>query len=165
MRILSRLIILCLSVSIFFQLGGCAALKKKFTPKKKDEPQVIAQYQLREYNIKPSLELYEKHYVFWINWQRKLIDELGRNSKNDTRCAREITGNLEDMATLLVDEKAAELRPHIEDLNKVRTMIENRNMTVVNQTRVRRILEREYRIVKREFSPTKMKDFIREEWK
>lgn len=163
-HIVSKLLITAVLFGLLVNVSGCAALKKKFTRKKKEAKQPTY-YQVRKYDIKPSMELYEKHYVFWINWQRKLLDELGKNFKNDKRCIQEITGNLGDMASLLVDEKRATLLPHINELKKVRVIIDKRTMTTSNQTRIRRILEREYRVVKREFSPKKMTGFIRKEWK
>ena len=69
------------------------------------------------------------------------------------------------MSALLVDEKAAELEPHIEDLREAKIVIYKRNLTKANETRIRHILERVLRVVKREFSPKKMKGYIRKEWK
>ncbi|MFC1576441.1 hypothetical protein ACFL3J_02085 [Candidatus Omnitrophota bacterium] len=159
---LTFVIILC---ALLVNLAGCAALQKKFTPKRKKTRKIPVFYRGKKYDIKPSMELYEKHYVFWINWQRKIIAELGNNFKNDIRCMQEIVGNLRDMEALLVDEKVALLLPHIDDLKAARTIIEKRNLTKVNETRIRRVLEREYRVVKREFSPAKMQGFIRKDWR
>ena len=146
-------------------LFGCAMLKRKFTPKKKPKPKKQIYHKVHKYEVKPSLELYEKHYVFWINWHRKLVSELGKNAKNDSKCAQQIRGNVEDMAALLTDEKAAALAPHIDKLKGVEAIIAERNMTKTNETRVKHRLEREYRTIRREFSPRKMKDCIRSEWK
>ena len=146
-------------------LSGCAELKRKFTPKKKPKPIRRVYNRVEKYDIKPSMELYEKHYIFWINWHRELLETLGENFKSDVKCSQEITANTEDMATLLVDKMAAGLTPHVEALRKVEIIIDKRNMTKANETRIRRILEREYRAIKRKFSPKEMKDYIRKEWK
>lgn len=156
---------MCVGLTLVASLTGCAALKTKFTRKKKPKTNLPVHYQVRKYDIKPSLELYEKHYILWINWHRELVDELGDNYKSDLRSIRQISGNLEDMATLLVDEEAEKLAPHIDDVKEVRVIIEGRNMTQSNETRIRRILEREYRSIKREFSPVKMAGLIRQEYK
>jgi len=167
MKKLYRIKLLTVFMVIVLLAGtsGCAALKKKFTRKTKEKPKTPVFYQVRKYNIKPSMELYEKHYIFWINWQRKLIAELGKNFKNDIRCSQEIEGNVIDMVSLLVDDEAAKLTTHLEELSKIRAILEKRNMTKVNETRIRQILEREYRVIKREFSPGKMSDHIRKDWK
>ena len=157
-------LILCTLV-IAVNLSGCASLKRKFTRKRKAPQKQAVYYQVRKYDIKPSMELYEKHYVFWSTWQSKITAELGRNFKNDIRCMQEIVSNLEDMYALLVDEKANELAPHIEELKKARVIIDKRTMTNANETRIRRILEREDRVIGREFAPRKMKGSIREDWR
>ena len=157
------LIIVVLGVSI--TLSGCAELQRKFTRKKKADVKQEVYYQVRDYNVKPSLELYEKHYVFWVHWQRAMLTELGENHKRDMRSINEITGNLEDMAALLVDEKTEELLQHIEKVRQVKAIIEKNNMTKVNETRIRHILERVYRTVRNKFSPSKMSDFIRREYR
>ena len=153
-----------LVAGLFLNFSGCAALKQKFTRKKKDQKSPVY-YQVKEYDIKPSMELYEKHYVFWINWHRKLLQELGKNFKNDMRCIQDIDGNLHDMQALLIDEKAEKLQPHIKDISEAKAIIDKRNMTTSNETRIRRVLEREYRVIKRDFSPKEMTGFIRKDWK
>jgi mRNA deadenylase 3'-5' endonuclease subunit Ccr4 len=120
---------------------------------------------VHKYDIKPSMELYEKHYIFWANWHSKILAELGKNFKNDIRCMQEIVGNLDDMYSLLNDEEGEKLRPHIEDIKKAKAIIDERNMTTSNETRIRRILERENRVIEREFTPRKMQGSIREDWR
>jgi hypothetical protein len=151
-------------LAMVLSLSGCAALKKKFTPKKKPKKAPVI-YSVRKYDVKPSMDLYEKHYVFWINWHRELISELGENFKSDIRSAQEMRGNLESMKSLLVDEKAAKLAPHVSELKKVEAILKKRNMTKVNETRIRQILGREYRTLRSGFSPTKMTGSIRADWK
>ncbi len=156
----SAVILLVLVLS----LGGCASLKKKFTKKKKPKKTPVF-YSVKEYDVKPSMDLYEKHYIFWVNWHRELITELGGNFKSDIRSAEEMRGNLQSMESLLTDERAAELAPHVKELKKIEELLEKRNMTKANETRIRHILEREYRAIRGRFSPSKMKDSIRADWK
>lgn len=160
-----KFIVAAIVLGLSLNLCGCTALRKKFTRKRKKEPRKPVYYQVKKYDVKPSMKLYEKHYVFWVNWHRKLLDELGKNFKSDVRCIQEIIGNLEDMAALLIDEKAAHLEPRIAELRKVRVIIDKRNMTKANETRIRRILEREHRAIKREFSPPEIVGCIRKEFK
>ena len=163
-KYLFKSIALIIIVGFVFNLAGCAALKAKFTRKKKDKKSSVY-YQVRAYDIKPSMELYEKHYIYWLNWHKKLLQELGFNFKNDIRCMQDISGNLKDMQGMLVDEKAAEFQPHVDDIDKAKAIIDRRSMTTSNETRIRIILEREYRVIKRSFSPKEMTGFIRKDWK
>ncbi|MFH1594534.1 MAG: hypothetical protein ABID09_07565 [Candidatus Omnitrophota bacterium] len=160
-----RYLIGTILICVLLNLCGCAALKQKFTRKSKEKKRIPVHYQVREYDIKPSIELYEKHYVFWINWHRTLVDGLGENFKSDQRSIKEMIGNLEDMVTLLIDEKAELLGKHVEKLREARVIIDRRNMTKANDTRIRRIIEREFRAIKNDFSPVKMRDHIRTDWK
>ena len=164
-RITSKILLAVLALALLIDLSGCAALKKKFTRKRKKDVKMPVYYQVRKYDITPSLELYEKHYIFWVNWHKELVQELGDNFKSDKKSAQEMIANLEDMGTLLVDEKRDELTPHIVELQKVKAIIDKRNMTKANETRIRHILDREYRAIKREFSTSKMKNYIRKEWR
>lgn len=159
-----KLLVAVLIIGMLSGLAGCASLKKKFTRKKgSKKPKVY--FQVKKYDIKPSPELYEKHYIFWINWHKELVEELGRNFKSDIRSSQEAIGNLEDMQALLVDEKAEALEPHIEDIRQAKLIIDRHNMTKQNETRIRNILNREYRSIKREFSPKKISKYIRSEWR
>lgn len=160
-----KLILVVLSLSVAASLFGCASFKKKFMRKIKKEDDTPIYYQGKKYAAKPSMELYQKHYVYWINWHKELIEKLGKNVKSNIRSTEEMMSNLQDMSTLLVDEKSAQIAPHIDELEKVKSIIVKRNMTKSNETRIRQILQREYRTIKREFSPTKMTGFIREEFK
>ena len=80
-KVLFRLFLGFLIFSFAAGITGCAALKKKFTRKKKERKTPVY-YQVRKYDIKPSMELYEKHYIFWVNWHKNLVAELGNNYKS-----------------------------------------------------------------------------------
>jgi hypothetical protein len=163
-KIILKSVSIAVSLGLLVSLSGCAALRKKFTRKKKEVVQKPL-YRVRKYDTKPSSALYEKHYIFWVSWHKKLIEELGKNRKSDLRSMREITKNLNDMTILLVDEKALSLKAHIEGLAKVEAIMEQGNMTKTGEVRIRRIIEKEQKAIKREFSPSKMADYIRKEWK
>ena len=160
----SRFLFIALILFLSVSMSGCASLKKKFT--RKDKPKAKeAFYQTKKYDAKPTLELYEKHYIFWVNWHKEIVQELGQNRKSDIRCTDEMMSNLVDMMALLEDDKAAALAPHLDEIEKVQEIIKKGRLTKANETRVRRILETEYRDIKRNFSPTKMTGHIREEFK
>lgn len=161
---MKRLICLLLIIGFTLNISGCAALKKKFTRKKKPKPKKISFYQIKKYDIKPSMELYEKHFMFWVNWHKGLLEKLGESHKYDLQCINGIISNLEDMYNLLVDEEKKELADHIQVLKQAEKIIAEDTLTNFNIVRVRRILEREIRTIKNRFSPRKMAGKIRKEW-
>lgn len=146
---------------IVFNITGCEAVRKKFTRKKKAVVKMPRIYQVRKYEKKPTPELYNKHYTFWVTWQSELIRVLGENHKKDMRCIDEIVGNLIDMQNILVEEKAKELTPHIEKMVKVKDIIFNEELSQANKDYVKRTLEREDRFIKKEFNYKKVKDYLR----
>lgn len=152
-------------MSVALNLTGCAALKKKLTPKKKPKPKHTVFSKVRKYDIRPSPELYEKHYIYWINWHKKFISELGESHKSDVRSLEEMTSNLGDMFALLRDEKADKLKSHIDKLRDLKALIQKRSARGSNDIRIRRIAEKEQRAIRREFSPRQAADYIRKDWR
>lgn len=155
-KILSIIVI----ITVLFNLTGCEAVRKKFTRKKKivKAPRI---YQVKKYEKKPTPELYKKHYAYWASWQSEIIKVLGQNHKKDMRCIEEILGNLKDMQNILVKEKADELEPRIDALTKVREMIFNEDLTSIRVDMIKRKLEHEERLIKREFAYDKVKDHLK----
>ena len=103
-------------VMVFFiavTLAGCDSLQRKFTRKKKETKPVPRLYQLKKYDVKPSTELYSKHYAYWQSWMSELIQDLGGNHKKDVRCIDEALSQLSDMRNILVQEKADALTKHM----------------------------------------------------
>jgi hypothetical protein len=157
---MKKLLYIMLICAMALSLAGCDALQRKFTRKKKavKMPRI---YQTKKYVKKPTPELYQKHYTYWMTWQSEILSKLGRNKRKDARCMEEIIGQLQDMQNLLVPEKGDELTPHIERLSKVRDTIVKEEMSKSNETYVRMTLEREDRFVKREFSLNKVRGYIK----
>lgn len=157
---MKRVISVLLIFFIVMNLTGCEALKKKFTRKKKTVtmPRI---YQPKKYVKAPSPELYKKHFAYWQSWQSELISVLGENHKKDMRCAEEIVGHLKDMQNILVQEKAEELSPHIERMIRVKERIFDEDMTTANREYIRTSLEHEDRIINRDFSYAKVRDFLK----
>lgn len=148
---------------IFFLLAGmtgCEGLRKKFTRKKKESVKMPRIYQVKKYEKKPSPELYKKHYAYWMSWHSELLKVLGANHKKDVRCIEETISNLRDMQSILVQEKADRLAPHIDNLVKVKDVILKEDMTQFNKDYIRRNLEKEDRSIKREFCFSKVKNYI-----
>ncbi|MFH1189123.1 MAG: hypothetical protein V1682_00335 [Candidatus Omnitrophota bacterium] len=143
-------------------LVGCDSLQRKFTRKKKETKPVPRLYQVKKYDVKPSVELYKKHYAYWQSWMSELIQDLGDNHKRDVRCVDEALSQLHDMRNILVREKADALTKHIRRIEDVRDTIVKEDLSQYNKSQVMMTLEREDRIVKSEFAVTKIKDHIRD---
>ncbi|MBU0605879.1 MAG: hypothetical protein KKH77_06285 [Candidatus Omnitrophica bacterium] len=143
-------------------LTGCDALQRKFTRKKKETKPIPRLYQLKKYDVKPSAALYSKHYAYWQSWMSELIQDLGDNHKKDVRCIDEALSQLHDMRNILVQEKADALTKHIRRIEKAREIIIKEGLSQYNKNQVLMTLEREDRIVKSEFTVSRIKNDIKE---
>ena len=147
---------------IFFaaSLGGCDAVQRKFTRKKK-EVKMPRFYQLKKYPKKPSPELYKQHYTYWRSWQEELIQFLGQNHKKDARAVEEAVGHLRDMQNILIPSKAEEMEPHVEKMEKAKDIIFRGELSFASKDYVKMMLEKEDRAIKRDFSYEKVKNSLR----
>ena len=143
-------------------LTGCDSLQRKFTRKKKETKPIPRLYQLKKYDVKPSAELYSKHYAYWQSWMSELIQDLGDNHKKDVRCIDEALSQLHDMQNILVQEKADALTKHIRRIEEAREIIIKEGLSQYNRNQIIMTLEREDRIVKSEFAVAGIKDNIRD---
>ena len=150
-----------LALFIILNIAGCTTLQKKFTRKKKASVKMPHIYVVKKYEKMPTPELYQKHYSYWMTWQSELIKVLGENNKKDKRCIEEIITNLKDMQNILVKEKGDELTSHIDKLTRVKSTIFNEELTQANRDPVLMVLEREDRVIKREFVLKKVRDYLR----
>jgi len=149
---------------VFFMLAamtGCEPLKKKFTRKPKTPVKMPRIYQVKKYEKKPTPQLYQKHYSYWVTWQSELIKVLGQNHKKDVMCIEQIISNLKDMQNILVKEKGDVLAPHIANMDRVKDVIIHEDLSQFNKDYVSRTLEKEDRIIKREFSPAKVRNNLK----
>ena len=151
-----------LALIILSNLTGCETLAKKFRRKNKGPAKMPRMYQMKKYPPKPPVELYKTHYVYWVSWQSELAKCLGQNHKKDMLCAEQILSNLQDMQNQLAQEKAAELGKHIDAMAKVKDIIYNEELTQANKDYVGRMVDREDRYIKRDFSFKKIKKYLRE---
>jgi len=149
-----------LIIAIAVSMTGCDALQRKFTrkTKKTTKPRI---YQLKKYDIKPSPDLYAKHFAYWQTWSSELLQRLGNNHKKDARCIEELLGQLHDMQNILVKEKADEFEKHIVAYERVRDTIMKEELTVNNSSRTRMTLEHEDRVIKNDFCVKKIRNFIK----
>ena len=159
----SRIILLSLLCIIL--LSGCADFKSKFIRKKEEDTGPKGYYAVRDYDIQPSIELYQKRYIYWKNWHRELMEDLDdSNSKKAEVDIEQAISNLIDMKGMLVDIKAAELQKLIDEMRQQERIIKDQSITGANRVKLRRRLEMLLREIKREFSYRKMEDFIRSEF-
>ena len=143
-------------------LTGCDSIQRKFTRKKKETKPIPRLYQLKKYDVKPSAELYSKHYAYWQSWMSELIQDLGDNHKKDVRCIDEALSQLHDMQNILVQEKADALTKHIRRIEEAREIIIKEGLSQYNRNQIIMTLEREDRTVKSEFAVARIKDNIRD---
>jgi len=148
-------------IAMAFSLTGCASLQKKFTRKKKQEKKMPRMYQTKKYEKKPTPELYQKHYVYWMTWQSEAISDIGQNSKRDKVFMTHILSNLRDMQNILVKEKGDELGQHIKKLESVRDTVLRDEVNAANRSTLIQVLEREDRFIKREFKLAKVKSYLK----
>ena len=151
-----------------FSFSGCAQLRDKFVRKRKEdeEPAARRYYAVKEYDVRPSLELYTKRYIFWKNWHSELLAVLVHASHKKTVVAAEQTlSNLMDMQRMLVDKKAEDLQGSIDEMAGIEEEIKNERITKGNEVRMRRKLETLERRIKRDFSYTKIRGFIRDDFR
>ena len=150
-----------------FMFTGCAQLKEKFVRKKKPRPgkRYIA---VREYDVKPNMELYTKRYIFWKNWHRDLLDQIDRNEENKKKITVAIENeisNLYDMKSMLVDEKGDSLQVIIDKMTGIEMAIKKQGITQGNKVQIRRRLEILGKEVKKDYSYRVIRGEIRDEFR
>lgn len=154
-----------LTVCVFL-LTGCAQLKDKFVRKGKEEKPEPRFYAVKKYDVRPSLELYTKRYLFWKSWHRELLADLtDDNQKKPVVAIEQATSNLMDMHGMLVDEKAEKLEALIGEMTKIERQIKKQRVTGANEVRIRKKLESLGREIGRYFSYNKVRGFIRDEFR
>ena len=159
---MKKITTLIIVVALAISLVGCDALQRKFTRKKKKKAKRPRIYQVKKYELVPTPELYNKHYVYWQTWSGEIIELLGQNHKKDVRCIEEIVGQLNDMQNILVEPKVSELQKHIDRMEDVQDTIKRGGLSFATQASVKQKLEREDRAIKREFITSKVKSYIKE---
>ena len=163
---------IAVALAVLVLLSGCAELKDKFVPKKKEEPRAQRYYQVRPYDVHPSLDLYTKRYIYWKSWHRELLSLLEPSSaietinyKKRTVAIEQEVSNLIDMQSMLVDEKAEPLGKIIDELAAIEKRIKEERITPGNLTRIRRRVDQLGKEIKRGYSYRDMGDYIAAEFR
>ncbi|MGB2630605.1 MAG: hypothetical protein WBD24_00365 [Candidatus Omnitrophota bacterium] len=146
--------------------SGCAQLKDKFVRKPKETDEARRYHMVKDYDVKPSIELYTKRYIFWKTWHKELVEQIMQgNHKKIVVAVEQDVSNLYDMKRMLVDEKGDQLQPFIVDMEDMENTIKNSRITRANRARIRMKLESIGRGVKKDFSYNKIKYSLRDEFR
>lgn len=155
--------------------SGCASLKEKFVPKKKEKEEFRRYQVVKQYDVHPSMELYTKRYIFWKNWQTELLKRFGNdpttssveenNRKKIVVAVEQNISNLYDMKRMLVDEKGDQLQELIDEMEEVESDVKKGRISGANEVRMRKKVESVGREVKRKFSYTKVRGLIRDDFR
>jgi hypothetical protein len=167
MKTMVRNIVFCIVLAAYASsLTGCASLKKVFSSKR-DEPEKPMTYQsLRKYDVRPSMELYTKRYIYWKTWHKELLSVLTASNKKKTVVAVEQDlANLTDMQQMLVEQKAIEMQPLVDEMSDIERVIKKERVTGGNAVRLRMRLETVGRAVKRDFSYRKVGECIADDFR
>ncbi len=156
-----------LAAVVLLSVPGCAQLRDKFIRKPKGEDENIRRYQaVTAYDVKPSLDLYTKRYIFWKSWHKELLEVLSETShKKKVMAVEQEVSSLMDMYGMLNDAKGDELKPIVDDFAQVEREIKSAKITPGNAVRIRRKLEILGKEVKSKFSYTKIREYIRDEFR
>ena len=119
-----HIILIATCYLLLVSLMGCEAFVRKFTRKpKKTEVREELVLVPEEYSISDiSLEeRYRQYFLFWKSWQDELIAALGSSIsyKKIKGCLKEAIRNLEEMRSLLYEEKQKELDVYLERLRQL----------------------------------------------
>ncbi len=157
--------LICLMV-MPYMLSGCADFQKKFIRKKKEYNGPPRYYAVKEYDIHPSIELYQKRYIYWKNWHRELLTDIRDANKKKSRTdIEQAISNLWDMKRMLTDEKGDELQKDIDQMEELKEVITKQSITMANQVKLRRKLELLMSEIKKNFSYRKVGGYIRKDFR
>ncbi|HPN72794.1 MAG TPA: hypothetical protein PKZ41_02235 [Candidatus Omnitrophota bacterium] len=150
-------------------LSGCADLKSKFIRKSKQQTAPKRYIPVREYDVKPSMELYTKRYIFWKNWHKEFMDLVSdqrmTNEKKLLVSIEQEISNLYDMRGMLVDERGDELQLLIDKMAEVEQDMRKQNLTQGNRVRITRTMELLGKEIKDKFSYREVTGEIRDEFR
>lgn len=160
---LKRFVLLGIVVIFVLNLSACATLKKKFVrpPKKgkKTTPILVTQ----DYKgIYSNEVLYNNHFVYWRGWTEELMESLfsGLSNKRQVQNATAAIDDMKRMQDLLNSPKKEALSPHIKVYERILAKLKLGQPNRVDAVRMRNELEKERRVIIREFETRKAKGFI-----
>ncbi|MBU4346150.1 MAG: hypothetical protein KKH29_02345 [Candidatus Omnitrophica bacterium] len=144
---------------------GCDAFVRKFTRKPKKENLSLEEmvFEPKEYE-RPQMtkeELYRHHFLYWKSWQDELIQVLSYNAvhKKQIDCVNEAIGNLEQLRSLLNEERQKDLDIYLNQLKGLKGLIK-KDIYGSNIAGNRLAAERIKRNILRDFSYRKISEDI-----
>ena len=156
---ITPLILLCV---LTVALAGCETVKRKFVPKKKEQPKRLSLYEEKEYIKEPNEELYKKHFLFWKSWQGELAEALGGdNHLKQMSCAESAVVELGIAKSFLTEEKQKGLEPELAQLTALRDKIKEDEPSPGVASRLRQDVERQKIRIEKRFSYSKARDYIK----
>lgn len=163
MKNLKRFILIAIVIILILELSGCATLKKKFVrpPKitKKTTPVLMTQ----DYKgIYTNEVLYNNHFTYWKGWTDELMESLSSalSNKRQVQSANLAIEDMRRMQDLLNSPKKEELSPHIKVYEDILKKLKLGQPSRMDAIRMRNDLEKERRVIIREFETRKVKDVI-----
>jgi len=152
-------------ITLSLSLAGCADITNKFIRKKKEEPKHQKYYAVKTYDIRPSIELYSKRYSYWTAWQSEILLVIRNSNEKKVKVAMEqALSNLMDLEKMIVDEKIERIKKMVDELTVINKQVHADGITDGNEIRIRKKIEAMGREVKRDYSPVKMRRYLREEF-
>ena len=160
-----HIILLATCYSLLVALIGCEAFVKKFTRKpKKDQVREEPVLAPEDYSLSdiPTPERYRQYFLFWRSWHDELITALGSSAsyKKVKTCLREAIKNLEEVKSLLFEEKQKALDVYLEGLRHLENEIKRDTYLTKSATHASKA-ERLKRDILRDLSYSQVKNHLR----
>ena len=157
------LILLGVVVIFVLNLFGCTTLKKKFVRPPKKGKKITPILVMQDYKgIYSNEVLYNNHFVYWRGWTEELMESLfsGLSNKRQVQNANAAIDDMKRMQDLLNSPKKEALSPHIKVYEKILVKLKLGQPNRVDAVRMKNELEKERRVIIREFETRKVKEFI-----
>jgi len=161
-----RIISMALAVTLLFTAGCSGAWRKKFVRNKKDEVKQGPVLQPYDYEKEfTNKQFYANHYAFWKNSESELIHSTkakGNHKKIKNQADYSLV-EIRKLASLLDDEKRAQLQPYVLQLEEITRKIKQPNYLDSNSNHIVSQMTKHYRAVSNQFSYFHMKHFVRDD--
>ena len=154
---------------ISFSLGGCADIKSKFIRQKPDDGLPRTYIPVREYDVRPNMELYARRYIFWRNWHKEFMDLIQdpreTNQKKFIMALDQTYSNLYDMRKMLEDDAGDELQTLMDGVREARDSVRRDRLTHGNRVRIMRHMDILGREIRDRFSAANVAGRLRDDFR
>lgn len=161
---MTKKLLVFMAVLLALQVSGCETIPKKFI-RKKPKPAYTPSVVYTDpgpYQKQYSNEYYYKtHFTMWKSMQDDAINSaVDGNSKKLRRSLEEAYSHLDQMGHYLKEEKAVELDPFKEEIQRNLAVLKNGNPSKSREVEMKNDLERMARVVSSNFYFNKVKEGI-----